>query len=178
MDHISVFNNGRPNASPRKRALYHLRKTSLAENMPKYFGFENEAISTFHVWVQLRHVPLDIWGSRVFEKICSKIGKPVHMDQLTTKRERVTYARCSVEIDLSKDLIHLASLQLPMKLSMSKLFSMKTFPDSTPQCRMIGHTKKSCKRPSTKEVKIAKAIGTNLEKDKELEVAGLEEGGK
>ncbi|GFY88190.1 hypothetical protein Acr_06g0001300 [Actinidia rufa] len=122
----------------------------LLKTLPRYFGFENEAISTFPVWVQLRHVPLDIWCSRVFEKICSKLGKLVQMDQLTTKRERVTYARCLVEIDLAKDLTHSASLQLP------------------------GGVEKAVKdiRP------VPKPAGTNSEKGKELEATGPKEGGK
>ena len=58
----------------------------LLKPMPKYFNFGKEAISTFPVWVQIRNVPLTLWNSMIFGKICSKLGRPLHMDKLTTQK--------------------------------------------------------------------------------------------
>ena len=151
----------------------------LLKTMPRYFAFENESISTFPVWVQLKHFPLDIWGPRVFEKICSKIGKPVHMDQLTTKKERMNFARCLVEIDLAKDLTHSATLQLPGGVDHEQPIFYENLPRFCPQCRMMGHTKGSCKRPKSlpKGDKTVESARINSGKRKEKEAAGPEEGG-
>ncbi|GFZ20851.1 hypothetical protein Acr_29g0000130 [Actinidia rufa] len=84
----------------------------LLKAMPRLFKFGNEAISTFPIWVQLRYIPLDIWCPRVFGIICSKIGKPIHMDKMTTQKERITYARCLVEIDMAKEIKHTVKVNL------------------------------------------------------------------
>ena len=49
----------------------------------------------------------------VFGEICSKLGRPIHMNMLTTRKERITYARCLVEVDMSKELVHSVMLHLP-----------------------------------------------------------------
>ena len=85
----------------------------LLKPMAKYFSFEKEAINTFPVWVQLRNVPLTLWNSMVFGKICSKLGRPLHMDKLTTCKERITYARCLIGVDMDKELVHSVMLHLP-----------------------------------------------------------------
>ena len=92
----------------------------------------------------------------------------------------MTYARCLVEIDLAKDLTHSTSLQLPGGVEYEQAIFYENLPRFCPQCRMMGHTKESCKtsKASTKEVITAKPAGTNSEKGKELEAAGPEEGGK
>ncbi|GFS44796.1 hypothetical protein Acr_00g0092000 [Actinidia rufa] len=43
---------------------------------------KKEAISTFPVWVHLRNDPLTMWNPMVFGKICSRIGRPIHMDRV------------------------------------------------------------------------------------------------
>ena len=46
-------------------------------------------------------------------KICSKFGRPIHMDKLTTQRERVTFARCLDKVDMAKELVHSVQLHTP-----------------------------------------------------------------
>ena len=139
----------------------------LLKTMPRYFGFGYEAISCFPVWVQLRHVPYDLWHPNVFGKICSMIGRPIHMDKLTSKKERVTFARCLVEVDLAKELIHSVTMDLPGGVEYEQAIFYENLPRFCPKCRMMGHTKESCKRSNA---------GTNVEKGKNLEAARPEKG--
>lgn len=85
----------------------------LLKSMPKYFSFGKAAISAFPVWVQLRNMPLYIWNPVIIGKMCSRIGRPLHMDNLTVHKERITYARCLVEVDMSQDLVQSVLLTLP-----------------------------------------------------------------
>ncbi|GFZ13128.1 hypothetical protein Acr_23g0015130 [Actinidia rufa] len=59
--------------------------------MSQTFNFKKEEISHFPAWVQLRNLPLSLWGPSVLSKICSRIGKPVYMDKLTTHSERISF---------------------------------------------------------------------------------------
>ncbi|GFY92846.1 hypothetical protein Acr_08g0012420 [Actinidia rufa] len=122
----------------------------LLKPMPKFFRFGKEAISCFPVWVQLRSVPMILWNPMVFGKICSKIGRPLHMDKLTAQRERITYARCLVEVDMAKDLVHSVSLQLPDGEDYEQNIYYENLPRFCPLCRVVGHTMESCKKkPAT-----------------------------
>ncbi|GFZ21500.1 hypothetical protein Acr_29g0006620 [Actinidia rufa] len=75
----------------------------LLKLMTKSFSFGKEAINTFLVWVQLRNVPLTLWNPIIFGMICSRLRRPIHMDRLTTSKERITYARCLAEVGHTKE---------------------------------------------------------------------------
>ena len=76
----------------------------LLKIMPRYFEFKYEEISCFPVWIQLRNLSLEMWNPRVLGKICSQIGNAIYMDKLTVHKERVSYARCLVEINMAHEL--------------------------------------------------------------------------
>ncbi|GFZ18561.1 topoisomerase II-associated protein PAT1 [Actinidia rufa] len=102
----------------------------LLKQMDKYFSFGKEVISTFPVWVQLRSVPLTLWNPMIFGKICSRLGRPIHMDKLTTQKERVTYARCLVKVDMAKDLVHSVQLHTPEGDEHEKKIFYENLPNS------------------------------------------------
>ncbi|XP_057468132.1 uncharacterized protein LOC130757384 [Actinidia eriantha] len=117
----------------------------LLKPMSKYFGFGKEELSSFPIWVQLRNVPYTLWNHVIFGKIYSKIGRPIHMDKMTTKKERVTYARCLVEVDMAKELTHSVMLHLPEGEEHEQRIYYESLPRYCPQCNVLGHTKESCK---------------------------------
>ncbi|GFS37427.1 phytochrome and flowering time regulatory protein [Actinidia rufa] len=117
----------------------------LLKSMDKYFNFGKEEISTFPVWIQMRGVPFTLWNPMTFGKICSRLGKPIHMDKLTTQKERVTYARCLVEIDMAKKLVHSVDLLLPEGGVHQQMIYYENLPKYCPLCKVVGHTKENCK---------------------------------
>ena len=121
----------------------------LLKPMPKYFNFGKEAISTFPVWVQMRNVPLTLWNSMIFDKICSKLGRPLHMDKLTTQKERCTFARCLVEVDMAKELVHSVVLEVPEGGEHQQFIYYENLPRYCAQCREVGHIKENCKRKAS-----------------------------
>ncbi|GFY96472.1 hypothetical protein Acr_11g0007780 [Actinidia rufa] len=124
----------------------------LLKAMPPLFKFGSEAISSFPVWVQLRYIPLDMWCPKVFGIICSKIGKPIYMDKLTTQKERITYARCLVEIDMAKEIKH--SVKVILNFPGGGIYEQPIFYENLPRfcslCKNMGHTKEGCKANSNK----------------------------
>ena len=127
----------------------------LLKPMPKYFSFGKEEISSFPIWVQLRNVPFMLWNPMVFGKICSKIGRPIHMDRMTTQKERVTYARCLVEVDMAKDITHSVLLQIPDGEDYEQRIYYENLPRYCPHYKVVGHTKESCKGKTTTAIKVA-----------------------
>ena len=117
----------------------------LLKPMTKYFSFGKEAINTFPVWVQLRNVPLTLWNPIIFGMICSRLGRPIHMDRLTTSKERITYARCLVEVDMAKDLVYSVMLNLDDGGEYEQKVYYENLPRYCPQCKKVGHTKENCK---------------------------------
>ena len=91
----------------------------------------------------------------IFGKICSRLGRPIHMDNLTTHRGRVTFARCLVEIDMAEELIHSVTLQMPEGGEHDQMIYYENLPRYCPQCKVMGHTKDNCKRKLTNSNKAA-----------------------
>ncbi|GFY91271.1 hypothetical protein Acr_07g0014670 [Actinidia rufa] len=148
----------------------------LLKQMDKYFRFGKEAISTFPVWVQLRGVPLTFWNPVIFGKICSKLGKPIHMDKLTTQKERTTYARCLVEIDMAKDLVHSVQLHMPEGDEHEQKIFYENLPKYCSHCRMVGHTKETCKSkslPSKKTVVQVAESTVQVPKEDAVQLTGM-----
>ncbi|PSR92601.1 protein of unknown function DUF4283 protein [Actinidia chinensis var. chinensis] len=117
----------------------------LLKPMTKHFSLGKEAISTFPVWVQLRNVPLTLWNPIIFGMICLRLGRPIHMDRLTTSKERITYARCLVEVDMAKDLVYSVMLNLDDGGEYEQKVYYENLPRYCPQCKKVGHTKENCK---------------------------------
>ncbi|GFY90990.1 hypothetical protein Acr_07g0011860 [Actinidia rufa] len=81
--------------------------------------------------------------------------RPIHMDKMTTKKERVTYARCLVEVDMAKELTHTVMLHLPDGEEHEQRIYYESLPRYCPQCKVLGHTKESCKGKSATVSKAA-----------------------
>uniref|UniRef100_A0A803MYH5 DUF4283 domain-containing protein n=1 Tax=Chenopodium quinoa TaxID=63459 RepID=A0A803MYH5_CHEQI len=59
-------------------------------------------LTKFSVWVQLQGLPLKYWGKGCLEKIVGLIGKPILSDNATQTRERVSYVRYLIEVDIKQ----------------------------------------------------------------------------
>ncbi|GFZ04426.1 hypothetical protein Acr_16g0010500 [Actinidia rufa] len=81
----------------------------------------------------------------VFGKICSKLGKPIHMDMLTTRKERITYARCLVEVDMSEERVHSVILNLAEGGEHQQMIYYENLPKYCSHCKKVGHIKENCK---------------------------------
>lgn len=61
-------------------------------------AFEN--LSTVAVWIQLHHVPMELWNRDLLKLIASQFGRVLKIDEHTLNLSRSKYARICVEIDL------------------------------------------------------------------------------
>ncbi|KAL2517225.1 Uncharacterized protein Adt_13472 [Abeliophyllum distichum] len=116
----------------------------LLKNLPEYFRFNDEEISIMPVWFMLTELPLNFWNPKGLGKIASKIGKPISMDNLTSLRGRLSYARVLIEVDAAKELVRTVNIGLPN----GDVYDQKVIFEHEPKfcsfCRTFGHSHSSC----------------------------------
>src|SRR3954466_660782 len=60
--------------------------------------FDKDVLSSLPLWIRIPSLPLKLWSKQALSEICSAIGRPIKLDGLTAKNERLLYARVFVEI--------------------------------------------------------------------------------
>ncbi|KAL2540095.1 Uncharacterized protein Adt_01073 [Abeliophyllum distichum] len=116
----------------------------LLKIMPEYFQFDDDEISLMPVWVVLPELPLAFWNPKALGKVVSQVGKPISMDNLTSTRGRLSYARVLVEVDASKELIK----SVQVGLLNGKVYDQRVVFEHEPKfctiCHTFGHSRTNC----------------------------------
>lgn len=60
-------------------------------------------LTKMHVWIQLPNLLLKYWGKGSLEKIISLVGDHIKPDSATQMKDRISYARYLVEVDINDD---------------------------------------------------------------------------
>ena len=81
--------------------------------MSEYFDFSCSEMTHIPVWIKFPNLPLKCWTPRCLSKLASVLGKPIQCDKLTSTKERLSYARVLVEVDLLADLRSSINVILP-----------------------------------------------------------------
>ncbi|KAL2903607.1 Dihydroneopterin aldolase [Bienertia sinuspersici] len=63
-----------------------------------------ESVKTIPIWIGLPTLELKFWGSKCLHKLGDNIWKTIKIDQMTSNKERLSYARIMVEVGLDKEL--------------------------------------------------------------------------
>ncbi|GJZ17124.1 RNA-directed DNA polymerase, eukaryota, reverse transcriptase zinc-binding domain protein [Tanacetum coccineum] len=72
-------------------------------------GMENIELTKIPLWVSMVNVPLEAWSTEGISALASSLGRPIIMDNMTTKRcklgeGRMDFARVLMEFDVNKGL--------------------------------------------------------------------------
>ena len=54
------------------------------------------------IWIQLENLELKYWGERSIFKIVRMIGEPIRVDVFTKERNRLSYPRILVEVQMNQ----------------------------------------------------------------------------
>lgn len=65
-------------------------------------AFEKLALAA--VWIQIYHLPIELWEKEILEVIASQFGRILKVDEHILDHSRMRYARICVELDLSRPL--------------------------------------------------------------------------
>ncbi|GJT01792.1 RNA-directed DNA polymerase, eukaryota, reverse transcriptase zinc-binding domain protein [Tanacetum coccineum] len=106
------------------------------------------------VWVKLRNVPIEAWSVKGMSALVSSIGKPVIMDEITTKMcvngvGRMGFAIILVEIDAEKgikDKIEIIYKSKNISEGTKKIVDVEYswIPSKCSQCKVFRHTENLC----------------------------------
>nr|GEY53662.1 ATPase, F1/V1/A1 complex, alpha/beta subunit, zinc knuckle CX2CX4HX4C [Tanacetum cinerariifolium] len=108
------------------------------------------------VWVKLRNVPMEAWSVKGMSALASSIGKPVIMDEITTKMcvngvGRIGFARILMEIDAEKgikDKIEIIYKSKNISEGTKKFMDVEYSwtPSICSHCKVFGHTENLCNK--------------------------------
>ncbi|KAI3463914.1 hypothetical protein Pfo_020577 [Paulownia fortunei] len=112
----------------------------LLKIMPSCFEFDDDEIRTVPVWINLPGLPLECWNTTALSKITSKVGKPLMTDKLTHTKERLSYARVLVEVDVAKELIRSIKIKLPNGKIREQQVQFEFELKFCEKCKMLGHS--------------------------------------
>ncbi|XP_039115860.1 uncharacterized protein LOC120251398 [Dioscorea cayenensis subsp. rotundata] len=63
-----------------------------------------EKLSLAAVWIQIYHLPIELWSGEILEQVASQFGRVLKVDDHTIDRLRAKFARICVELDLEQPL--------------------------------------------------------------------------
>jgi hypothetical protein len=90
-------------------------------------------------------------------KLASVLGKPIQCDKLTSTKERLSYARVLVEVDLLADLRSSINVVLPSGSPLIQRVIYETLPKFCKHCKVLGHSTGTCSKSKDETRTIEKA---------------------
>ena len=148
--------------------------------LPSCFRFEGTDISSVPIWIQLPGLPLDCWNARALSKIVSKVGKPITTDKMTRTKERLSFARVLVEVDVSSEVVSDVEIRLPTGDVYHQLVISEFTPKFCRSCKSFGHVESSCGKASEggqHRPYVARKIGPLDGGRKDVPIASTSSGG-
>jgi len=127
--------------------------------MSEYFDFSSSKMSQVPVWIKFPYLPLKCWTPRCLSKLASVLGKPIQCDKLTSTKERLSYARVLVEVDLLADLRSSINVVLPNGSPLIQKLIYETLPKFCKHCKVFGHSTRACFK-SKEEARTVKKAGS------------------
>ena len=67
-------------------------------------GLERDLLSSVLVWVRFLALHLKLCSKAIISRIASVVGTPIHMDKVTAAGERLSNARCFIEVSATRNL--------------------------------------------------------------------------
>ncbi|XP_020242621.1 uncharacterized protein LOC109820840 [Asparagus officinalis] len=122
------------------------------------------------MWVQFPSLRLNLWTPIGISKIASIIGNPITTDKLTATRQRLSYARVllEVELPLKEALPDIIEIQGPD----GKIYNQKVIYEFKPRwcswCNVVGHETVNCRRHTSKKIWVPVSKQSNKDVQEKL----------
>ncbi|KAL2934560.1 LINE-1 retrotransposable element ORF2 protein [Bienertia sinuspersici] len=105
--------------------------------------FMQDEIKKIPIWMQVS-VDFKYWGIRSLEKILKPVGDLLRLDAVTTKRERLQYARCMVEVKFNQDFPDHVEFKDEKGNRRRALLHYEWKPILCSSCHKVGHSQQEC----------------------------------
>ncbi|GAA0161067.1 hypothetical protein LIER_17472 [Lithospermum erythrorhizon] len=104
----------------------------------------DDLFTSVPTWVLFHDVPLSVWSESGLSKIASKVGIPMYTDKFTKERTKMSYARCLVDVDVSKPPVLEFGVKLPGGKRYNQKVTYECYPDYCCDCKAFGHNIFKC----------------------------------
>ncbi|XP_074314936.1 uncharacterized protein LOC141651109 [Silene latifolia] len=123
------------------------------------FSGNMERVATVPVWILFPGLDPYLWSEIVLSKIASKVGKPLFADPATTNKEKLSFARVLVEIDVSSEFIESVVINTPFLGQISQKVVYEWVPFYCSGCGKLGHKIDTC---STASIQVPTVVEEQL----------------
>ncbi|KAL0439677.1 UNVERIFIED_CONTAM: hypothetical protein Slati_2450700 [Sesamum latifolium] len=113
------------------------------------------------VWIELRHLPVELWTEDGLSTVASGVGKPLYPDSLMKTCTRLDFARVCVMLDYSstlpKHLVVVTPMEDGSEVPCRVDVEYEWIPSKCTTCRALGHSTANCptmKKPNKPVVKV------------------------
>ncbi|GLT27313.1 hypothetical protein SLA2020_023200 [Shorea laevis] len=130
------------------------------------FDPDNLDVSKIPVWIQFPDLHLSLWKPESLSKIASYLGVPIATDALTAKRQRVSFARMLVEVEVMEQLPRVVPVVGPKGIFQQPVV-FEWAPVRCGKCNNLGHEDMNC-RAKTRKIWVVKQSISESEQHKVL----------
>jgi hypothetical protein len=132
-------------------------------------GNNCSSIKTVPVWIKLSNIPLFAWSTLGINWLASRVGKLLCLDISTEKFERISFAKCLVEVNPNQELPDSFTVQLQNGSVQVVNVTYLWKPQICTVCKEFGHQMSNCKHVEN---------GKNVEKEMMAEKQKKENDGR
>ena len=108
--------------------------------------FSKDEFDTLPIWVRLPDLPIKYWGKDCLHKIASLIGPVVRVDQATSNRDKLGYARVLVEMKIESDFPETIVFLNEHGVRYKQEIQFEWKPTKCSGCGMLGHEEVNCRK--------------------------------
>ncbi|XP_062073377.1 uncharacterized protein LOC133777697 [Humulus lupulus] len=108
--------------------------------------FTKEDVKTVPIWVQLGGLDIKYWGDKALFKIVGQLGKPIQVDNITKRRERLHFPRIMVEVSITQAFPHTISFINELDQDIELTVKYEWLHVCCEYCKGLGHTTPICKK--------------------------------
>ncbi|KAL2937780.1 hypothetical protein RDABS01_021229 [Bienertia sinuspersici] len=109
-----------------------------------------ENVKTVPIWIRMPNLDLKYWGQGCLHKLGDIIGTTLKVDNVTMNKDRLSYARILVEVELDKELLIISDSRMRKDYLCNKTLNMNGDPHFT-VCKKYGHPSDKCHKQTKKQ---------------------------
>ena len=124
----------------------------ILKNWHPELTLSKEDHSSIPLWIKIFNVPLQFWTDEGLSHISSAVGRPIHVDSLTSSKRRLNFARICVEVSANSQLIDSFDLEMEINGNIEKVEISVEYqwrPKTCHSCKIFGHSDSTCPKMAT-----------------------------
>ncbi|XP_062089160.1 uncharacterized protein LOC133795723 [Humulus lupulus] len=108
--------------------------------------FTKEDVKKVPIWIQLGGLDIKYWEDKSLFKIVGQLGKPIQVEMITKRRERLHFPRIMVEVLITQAFPHVISFINELDQDIELTVNYEWLPVLCEHCKGMGHTTAICKK--------------------------------